>query len=429
MKLYPYQERAVQHVLANKRCALWLEMGLGKSAVTLTALKQLPKPAIVLAPKRVVDHVWEQEASKWYPEAKVVALVGTPKQRLEKLSKKADIYVINFELIPWLIGETSWWWPTVVIDEATRVKNRASKLFKSLRKVAGHWQHVIELTGSPAPNGLVDLWGQLYLLDRGHRLGNTLTAFRDRWFRSDYMGWSYEPLPAAQDEIEFLCSDICLSMTAEDYLDLPDMMVTDIQVDLPADARKQYKQLKDDLVAEIDGEDITAMTAATLVNKLLQLTSGSLYGENDKVVKSHTTKIDALQEILDTIGGESCIVSYQFRHELEQLRKAFPHGVEVRDRTSAVEEWNAGKITLLFIHPASAGLGLNLQHGGRHLVWTTPTWNLEHYQQTNARLHRTGQTRPVMIYRILCVDTVDEKVIASLGSKHAVQSALMNSLK
>jgi len=429
MKLYPYQERAVQHVLKNKRCALWLEMGLGKSAVALTAAKALPSPIIVLAPKRVVEHVWAQEAAKWWSEAKVQPVVGTPIQRKAKLKIDADIYVINFELVPWLVENSEWRWSTVIIDEATRVKNRSSKLFKALRKVAGNWEHVIELTGSPAPNGIEDLWGQMYLLDRGYRLGKTLTAFRERWFRSDYMGWNYEPLPAAQDEIEYLCSDICISMTAEDYLDLPDMMVTDVEVDLPDAVSKQYKQLKSDLVAEIAGQEITAISAASLINKLLQLTSGSVYDAEGKIVSSHNVKIEALQDILNTIGDESCIVSYQFKHELARLREVFPHGVEVRDRKTAVEEWNEGKIKLLFIHPASAGLGLNLQHGGRHLVWTTPTWNLEHYQQTNARLHRRGQSKPVMIYRILCRGTADERVIAALESKDTVQTALMGALK
>lgn len=428
MKLYPYQERAVEHVLAHKRCALWLEMGLGKSAVTLTALKNLPKPAIVLAPKRVVDHVWEQEAAKWSPRAKVVVLTGTPAQRAAKLRLKADIYVINFELVPWLIGETSWWWPTVVIDEATRVKNRASKLFKALRKVAGKWQHLIELTGSPAPNGLVDLWGQLYLIDRGDRLGKTLTAFRDRWFDSDYMGWSYTPKAHAQQEIEERCSDVCLSMTADDYLNLPDKMIQDVHIDLPAQAAKEYKHLKDHMLAEIDGEMITAMTAAVLANKLLQLTSGALYDEDGAVVSSHDAKLEAIDDVLSTIGNETCIIVYQFRHELDRLRKKFG-GTEVRDYAEAVDDWNKGKIKLLYIHPASAGLGLNLQHGGRHMIWSTPTWNLEHYQQTNARLYRTGQTKPVMIYRILTSNTIDLRVVEALGSKDAVQTALMNALK
>lgn len=428
MKLYPYQERAVEHVLANKRCALWLEMGLGKSAVTLTALKDLPKPAIVLAPKRVVDHVWEQEAAKWYPEAKVIVLTGSPAQRAAKLKLKADIYVINFELITWLIGETVWWWPTVVIDEATRVKNRASKLFKALRKVAGKWQHLIELTGSPAPNGLIDLWGQLYLIDRGDRLGKTLTAFRDRWFNSDYMGWSYTPKTNAQSEIEERCGDVCLSMTAEDYLNLPDKMIQDIRIDLPASAIKSYKELKQDMLSEIDGEVVTAMTAAVLANKLLQLTSGALYDEGGKVVSSHDAKLEAIEDVLNTIGDETCIIVYQFKHELKRLRDKFG-GTEVRDYKEAVEDWNAGKIKLLYIHPASAGLGLNLQHGGRHMIWSTPTWNLEHYQQTNARLYRTGQTKPVMIYRILTSNTIDDRVVDALGSKDAVQTALMNALK
>lgn len=429
VKLYEHQEKALTHILENDRCALWLECGLGKTLITIEALKQLPKPAIVLAPKRVVDNTWSSELDKWWPNCNYQLLTGTPTQRNIKVKKDADVYIINFELVTWLITNHKWKYPTVVIDESTKVKNRATKLFKALRKVAGKWKHHIQLTGTPSPKGLIDLWAQVYLLDRGQRLGKTLTAFRDRWFDADYMGWSYEPKINADDEIHNLCSDICISMSKDDYLDLPDMMVTDIRLDLPPKVTNQYNQLKKKLTIEIGDTNVTAMTAGVLTNKLLQLTSGSVYDDNGVILNNHDTKIKAVQDIIDTIGDESLIVVYQFKHELEQLRLAFPDGVELRDRTTSVEEFNNGFIKLLFIHPASAGHGLNLQKGGRHLVWTTPTWNLEHYIQTNARLHRNGQTMPVMIYRLLANNTIDDKVVDSIENKTTVQDALMNALR
>lgn len=429
LQLYRYQEKAKDFLLENNRCGLFLKCGLGKTAVTLTALKELPVPALVIAPKRVIEHTWPTEIKLWYPDAKAVSLTGSPAERQFKLNQKADIYLINFELFTWLVDQNCWKWPTVVIDESSRVKNHSSKLFKAMRKVAGKWERLVELTGTPSPNGLQDLWSQMYLIDKGFRLGKTVTAFRNRWFVANYMGWSYEPRPNAQSEIENLCKDVCLSMMAEDYLDLPDMMIDDIYVDLPPVIRGHYKNLKKKLVAEINGEEVTAVTAAVLANKLLQLTSGAVYNEYGEIIQAHETKFEALDDILASIGNESIIIVYQFKHELAALRKRYKQGVEIRDNGDVLNDWNEGKVKMLFIHPASAGHGLNLQHGGRHMVWTTPTWNLEYYEQTNARLHRNGQTMPVMIYRLIAANTIDERVIDTLGNKDAVQSALMQALK
>jgi len=430
-RLYPYQRKAVKHILDTPRCALFLSCGLGKSFITIEALKQLPKPALVMAPKRVAQYTWPDELRRWAPEMTYAMLADTPARRRKALEQEADVYIINFELLPWLVDEMQWWqWPTVIIDESTKVKNRATKLFKALRKVSKHWERLIELTGTPSPQGLTDLWSQLYLIDHGERLGKTVTAFRNRWFTSDYMGWKYEPKPNAQREIESRCRDVCLSMTAEDYLDLPDMMVDDIAVPLPASAMKVYQRLKKDLTTEISAEQhITAVNAASLVNKLLQCTSGTVYDEDGQHVKLHTAKAEALRDIQDTIGGESLLVAYQFRHELKMLREEFPELVEIRDSADAMDQWNRGELKMLAVHPASAGHGLNLQHGGRHIVWTTPTWNLEHYIQTNARLHRTGQTKPVIVYRLVAPGTVDERVLTALVDKGTVQKLLVDSLK
>lgn len=431
-QLYPYQEKARQHILTHNRCALFLECGLGKTAITLKALPDLPKPALVIAPKRVIDNTWPTEIAMWYPEAKVVPIIGTPQQRVMKAmwdKAPVDIHLINFELVTWLIENANWRWKTVIIDESTRVKNHSSKLFKALRKVAGHWQHLVELTGTPSPNGLTDLWAQLYLIDKGERLGKTVTAFRDRWFTHNQYTFSYKPLPHSQVEIEGLVSDVCLSMTAEDYLDLPEMIVDEIRVDLPPLVRKNYEQLKKTMVAEIEGEEITAISAAALVNKLLQLTSGCVYDMDGEVVKSHDTKVDVVEDIVNSVGGEPVVIAYQFKHELAQLRQRFPQGKEVRDAKNVVLRWNAGDLPILFLHPASAGHGLNIQYGGRHLIWTTPTWNLEWWIQTNKRLHRNGQTKPVMIYQIITNKSIDERVVQTMGGKNAVQQAFMEAMK
>lgn len=431
-QLYPYQKRAVKFIEENKRCALWIECGLGKTAVTIEAFKHLPKPILILAPKRVAVHTWVEELTKWSPELKYAQLSDTPAKRTKALASKADVYIINYELVPWLVEASAkrWKFPTVVADESTKLKNRGTKLFKALRKVAKHWERHIQLTGTPSPQGLTDLWSQLYLIDKGKRLGKTLTAFRDRWFNADYMGWNYTPKPHAQKEIEDLCRDKCLSMTAEDYLDLPEMVLTDIIVDLPTKAKQIYNQLKKDLTIEVaDDQHITAVNAAVLTNKLLQCTSGVVYDEEGTPIDIHTVKIEAIQDIIDTIGYEPLLVVYQFKSELRALRKAFRHLVEVRDDKDIIDRWNKGQIALMAVHPASAGHGLNLQHGGNHIVWTTPTWNLEHYLQTNARLHRKGQTKPVIVHRLLAENTVDQKVVNAVSNKASIQELLLKSLK
>jgi SNF2 family DNA or RNA helicase len=429
IKLFKHQEKALWHILENERCALWAECGLGKTLATIEALKILPKPIIVLAPKRVANHTWVEELGKWWADCDYQLATGTPAKRTKALAADAELYIINFELVPWLVENNEWHYKTVVIDESTRIKNRGSKLFKALRKVAPKWEHLIELTGTPSPNGLMDLWSQLYLIDKGERLGKTITAFRTKWFNAGYMNWTFTPKDFAQKEIEALCKGVCLSLTAEDYLDLPDMMVNDIVIDLPPAARKQYTQLKKDSTIEVREQHITAVNGAALVNKLLQLTSGTAYDEEQEVVAIHDEKIKAIQDIINTIGNENLIVVYQFKHELQRLREAFKVLVEVRDSNTSIDRWNNGEIQLLALHPASAGHGLNLQRGGHHIAWTTPTWNLEYYIQTNARLHRTGQKGAVVVHRIIAADTVDEVIIEAVTKKATVQELLIKSLK
>lgn len=425
MKLFDYQEKALDFILNNSHCALWMECGLGKTAVTIKALEQLPKPALVIAPKRVVQHTWTEEIPKW-SNLTYTLIAGTPTQRKEALKQKTDIYLINFELVTWLVENYKTTLPTLVIDESSRVKNRATKVFKALRNISTYWKHHIQLTGTPSPNGLIDLWSQLYLIDRGQRLGRTITAYRDRWFVAGYMGWSYTPRINAQADIESACSDVCLSLTADDYLSLPDMMVTDVPVDLSPDVMRKYRELQKELVVEIGDNEITAMTAATLLGKLTQYSSGAVYDELGNVVDIHSAKLDALDDVLDS---NPIIVAYQYKHELARLRKRYPYAKEVRDSPNIINQWNNGEIQMLLLHPASAGHGLNLQHGGHRLVWFTPTWNLEHYIQTNARLHRTGQSMPVMVYRLLCSGTVDYRITSAVERKETVQQLLLQALK
>jgi SNF2 family DNA or RNA helicase len=428
--MYAYQERALAHVQKYARCALFLEPGLGKTRVAIEALKDFPKPAIVLAPKRVIEHTWPDELKKWSPNTKFVSLSVNNGKRALAYNTDADVYLLNYELLDRMFGaegEFVWKFPTVIIDESTKIKNRATKTFRALRRHAGKWQRLIELTGTPSPKSLEDLWTQVYLLDRGERLGRTLTAFRERWFRQGYCAWDRVPLPHAQREIQEKIADICLSMRADDYLNLPEMIVQDIKIELSPPAQAAYKELKRKLILEVADTEITALNAAALTTKLLQLTSGKIYDVSGKSQLIHTAKMDALQDLIEEVGDENLLIVYAFKSELESLRKFGV--VELRDSHNIVERWNAGKISLLAIHPASAGHGLNLQQGGHHVCWTTPTFNLEWYSQTNARLYRNGQTKPVVIHRLVAAGTVDEHVLQSLESKTIVQDLLMRALK
>lgn len=426
--LYSYQERALAHAINNSRCALWLEPGLGKTRISIEAIKQLPRPALVLAPKRVIEHTWPDELRKW-SDLTWESLAVPSAARRRAYNTQADVYLLNYELLDNMFGKDGayeWRYPTVIIDEATKIKNRATKTFRALRLHAAKWQRLIELTGTPSPNGLEDLWSQLYLIDRGQRLGRTLTAFRERWFRQGYTVWDRVPLPHAQREIESLIADVCLSMSSAEYLDLPDMLIQDIKVELPARAMDQYRELRRKMIVEIEGAEITAMSAAALTNKLLQATSGRIYDMDGAPVGLHTAKLDALTDLIDELGTERLMIAYAFKSELEGLRRL--GAVELRDGPEVVARWNTGKIPLLAVHPASAGHGLNLQHGGHHICWTTPTFNLEHYLQTNARLHRNGQSRPVIVHRLVAAGTVDEYVQEAMEHKSMVQDLLMNAL-
>jgi SNF2 family DNA or RNA helicase len=431
--LYPYQEQAVRHALQYPRCGLFMEPGLGKTATAINTMRQREGATLVVAPKRVIDHTWPTELKTWWPEARVQTLALPKAKRPIAYDTPADVYLINFEILAKCFGtskvkgEFKWKYPNLVIDESSKIKNRATGIFKTLRFNGAKFQTLMELTGTPAPRSMEDLWAQVYLMDRGERLGRTLTAFRQRWFVQGKEHWQRYISKAGAAEINRRISDICLSMKAEDYLQLPDMVVQDIIVDLPDHARRAYETLQEDLVVQVQGHDISAPTAANLMNKLLQMTGGTIYSDEGVVLAQNTAKKEALQDLIEELGDEPLLVVYGYKPELEWLREL--GAVELRDSKDTVDRWNAGKIKLFAIHPASGGIGLNLQAGGGHLCWTTPTFNLEHYIQTNKRLHRNGQTRPVFVHRLIAKNTVDQTVYDGLFHKTQVQDILMDALQ
>lgn len=438
--LHEYQRKGIRFIKDTKRCALWLDMGLGKTATTLTALSELidgfaVSRTLVIAPLRVANSVWRQEASNWrhLRHLRVSVCTGPERQRLSALHRDADIYVINRENIPWLVKHYGSAWPfdCVVIDEASSFKNPSSQRFKALRKTLPQTNYMILLTGTPSPNGLLDLWSQVYLIDYGNTLGKTMTAYKQRFFEQDYMGYKFKPREGAADRIHGLLQPMVLSMSAEDYLELPDRIDIVQPVDLPAGALAGYRDFEQTLLAELpDGEEIEAMNAAVLANKLLQYCNGAVYTDDmGNWSEVHAVKLDALEELVEENSGENVLVAYNYKTDLERLLKRFPFARVLDKDPQTVLDWNNGEIRMLLAHPASAGHGLNLQRGGSLIVWFSLNWSLELYQQFNARLHRQGQSKPVRIVHIVAHGCIDERVMSVLGEKDAQQSALLSALK
>lgn len=446
---WPYQSYCVEKLLELPNVALWLDMGLGKTVVTLTAIKRLKYErwacgrVLVIAPKAVAESVWNREATAWrhLSGLRVSRVLGSTAQRRAALPEQtpADVYVINRENVAWLVGyyQNRWPFDTVVIDEASSFKNHQAKRFKALRAVRPHINRMIELTGTPRPRSLEDLWAQIYLLDSGARLGKTITAYRQAFFtpgrRNRTTIFDYEPVPGAEEAIFSRLSDICISMKAEDYLDLPELIYNNIPVHLDPAAQESYTRLERDALLEVDPESIiTASTAAALDGKLLQLCNGAVYDEDKNVIPVHDCKINVLLECVEGLGGEHAIICYNFHHDLDRIQAALrPLGLRVAVYKGEAQKiaWDAGEIDLLLLQPASCGYGLNLQEGGHHIIWFGLTWNLEHYEQTNKRLHRQGQIYPVIIHNLIVEGGRDEDVIASLGDKDAGQQRLMQALK
>lgn len=438
---HPYQQAAIDAILAKPGVALWMEMGLGKTVVTLTAIDQLlydrleVSRVLVVAPKKVAEATWQDEAAKWehLRHLRISTVLGAAKQRLAALAAPADVYIINRENIPWLVHMLGrrWDFDMVVLDEASSFKNHAAQRFKALKAVRPRIHKIVELTGTPRPNSLLDLWAQIYLLDQGERLGRYITHYRREYFwPTEY---SYEPRAGAAEAVERRIKDIVLSFKAADHLTLPEKILDDIPVVLDAPARRAYKKLEQDYLLDVDGETITAQQAAALTGKLLQLCNGSLYDESGTVHPIHRCKLDAFDELIDALGGQKALVFYGFRFDEEHTEtlKARHRGLKfaVLRTGQDAADWNAGKLDVLLAQPASCAYGLNLQQGGHHLIWYSLPWSLELYAQGEARLYRQGQTQSVIVHRLIVKGGADELVVKALNSKDRDQSRLMQAVK
>lgn len=438
--LHQYQHHAVDFIKREKRCLLALFLGAGKTASTLTAVADLSdsfeiRRTLVIAPLRVANSVWKQEALKWehLKHLKVAICTGSERERIAALMVTADIYLINRENIPWLVKHYGSKWPFdfVVIDESDCIKNPSSKRFKALKAILPKTNYTVLLSGTPAPNGLLDLWSQIYVIDFGERLGKTMSAYQSRFFESDYMGYKLTPREGSAKRIHDLIADKVLSMAAEDYLELPERINLTHTVSLPPSTLRDYQEFERTLLAQLpDGEEVEAQTAAVLANKLLQYSSGGIYTDEHKNWSElHTVKLDALEEIIESSPGENILVAYNYQHDLARLKARFPEAVILDKNESTIVRWNAGQIKMMLAHPASAGHGLNLQSGGNVIVWFGLNWSLGMYLQFNARLHRQGQGQPVRVIHIVAEGTIDERVVDVLAQKDAVQSALLRALK
>lgn len=437
---YGYQEVAGDFIIKNEKCILLLDMGLGKTVITYTALDILINDyfeigkTLVIAPKRVAEDTWPIELEKWdhLNNLKISKVLGTPKQRKAALEVEADIYILTRDNVIWLVDYMKDWdFDTLVIDELSSFKNHQSKRFKKLRTVTPYFKRVIGLTGTPAPNGYMDLWAQIYLLDRGERLGKNITAYRRRFFNAYHRGQytEYKLREGAKEEIDELISDICISMKAKDYLDLKEPIFIDEKVTLDKKECELYREMAKEAIININDEDIPALSAATVSNKLLQLANGAIYDEDKNYHLVHDKKMKALEELIEQSAGENVLVFYNFRSDLERIQEKFKDDAVVLETDKDIKNWNEGKIKILLAHPASAGHGLNLQNGGSIIIWFSLNWSLELYLQANARLHRQGQKNTVRIYRIIAKDTIDEKVLEVLEGKNIRQEELLRKLK
>lgn len=442
-KAHDYQKRMIDLVIKKPRLGLFLSMGMGKTVITMTAIQELMydrfqvSRVLVIAPKRVAEDTWTREHAKWdhLKALRISKVLGTERQRIRALRAEADVYVTGRDNVIWLIKYYQhfrrWPFDMIVIDELSSFKNPQAKRFRALRKVMPLVDRVVGLTGTPSPNGLMDLWAEIYLLDQGERLGNTLGAYREKYFRpgarNGYVVYKWEPFRNAQKEIEDKINDICISMSAADYLTMPKRIDNVIPVRLSPEETEAYRRMERDQLLRIEGDDITALNAAAVMTKLLQIANGSVYTTEGKTVKIHEAKLEALAEIVDTTDSP-VLVFYSYKHDLTAIRSRIK-GARVLETEEDIADWNGGKVRVLLAHPASVGYGLNLQDGGHVIVWYGLTWSLELYQQANARLYRQGQEKPVIIHHLIALGTVDEDVMAALRNKNTDQAALLAALK
>lgn len=442
-KPYTHQRAGVDWIISRPACALLWGMGTGKTVTTLTALDQIlhdlmeDGPALVVAPKRVAENTWSKETAKWehLQHLQVSRVMGSAKQRQAALAKTADIYVINRENVVWLVDYLGNHWPfaIVVVDELSSFKSTQTKRWKALRRVRGRIRRIIGLTGTPRPNGLEDLWPELYLLDQGDRLGRTLGQFRARYLVPEKMNghivYSYRPREGAEAEVYDKISDICMSIRKEDVLSLPGQIYEDVVLEAPAGLLRQYKQFERDKVLECLDADggIIAGTQAALTNKLLQFANGAIYDMDGQVHELHTIKLDALEEMIEGAGGDPVLVLYSYRHDADRIRQR----IECRalDTPADIDAWNRGEIPVALAHPASIGHGLNLQEGGHIIIWFGVPWSLELYQQANERLNRPGQRNVCRIYHLILQGTHDERVLKALARKDTGQQAAIEALR
>ena len=439
-KPHNYQQFATDFILNQSICCLMLDMGLGKTVITLTALWQLALDSfdvsrvLVIAPKRVAEDTWPKELAKWEHLTGLTSslVLGSAAERKAALQKKAFLYIINRENVAWLVKNHYWDFDMVVIDELSSFKSNKAERFKAMKKVRPMVTRIVGLTGTPAPNTLLDLWPQMYLMDMGQRLGLFIGGFRDRFFLPDKRNreiiYSYKPREGAEDAIYALISDICISMKAADYLDMPERIDNRIEVSMSPKERKLYDDFQKDMVLSIGDEELDAVNAAVLSNKLLQMANGAVYGEDKTVIPIHDRKLDALEDLVEAANGKPLLVAYWYKHDLQRIKARFKN-VRCIDTAKDIDDWNAGQIPLALIHPASAGHGLNLQDGGCTIVWFGLTWSLELYQQLNARLWRQGQKHTVVIHHIITKGTHDEDVMRALENKDTRQSALIEAVR
>lgn len=439
-KPHNYQQFATDFILNQSICCLMLDMGLGKTVITLTALWQLALDSfdvsrvLVIAPKRVAEDTWPKELAKWEHLTGLTSslVLGSATERKAALQRKAFLYIINRENVAWLVKNHYWDFDMVVIDELSSFKSNKAERFKAMKKVRPMVTRIVGLTGTPAPNTLMDLWPQMYLMDMGRRLGRFIGGFRDRFFLPDKRNreiiYSYKPREGAEDAIYALISDICISMKAADYLDMPERIDNRIEVSMSPKERKLYDDFQKDMVLSIGDEELDAVNAAVLSNKLLQMANGAVYGEDKKVIPIHDRKLDALEDLVEAANGKPLLVAYWYKHDLQRIKARFKNARCI-DTAKDIDDWNAGQIPLALIHPASAGHGLNLQDGGCTIVWFGLTWSLELYQQLNARLWRQGQKHTVIIHHIVTKGTHDEDVMRALENKDTRQSALIEAVR
>jgi len=438
---HEYQSYATDFILSHPISAVFLEMGLGKSVITLSAIFDLCLDSflvckvLVIAPLRVARDTWPSEIKKWehLKGLSYSVAVGTEKERIDALMTRSTIYIINRENVDWLVNKSGipFDFDMVVIDELSSFKSYGAKRFKSLLKVRPTVKRIVGLTGTPSSNGLMDLWAEFRILDLGQRLGRYITHYRNTYFTPDKRNaqviFSYKPLPGAEDKIYKQISDITISMKSIDYLKMPECIVNEVAVSLNEKEWNIYSKLKDEMVTKLGDEEIDAVNAAVLSGKLLQMANGAVYDSENKTHIIHDKKLDALEDLIEGANGKPVLVAYWFKHDLERIKNRFP--VRQIKASKDIEDWNEGNIPIAVIHPASAGHGLNLQSGGSTLIWFGLTWSLELYQQTNARLYRQGQNETVIIHHIITKGTIDEDVMTALTKKEETQASLIDAVK